>query len=881
MRDRDSNADHRPDRGLRGALTPTILLAALLTGCGSDEASDAPVTPPGSSTPGGEAQQGRVLGTLPGFILVNQDGDPFASDMLQGKVWVASFIFTRCGATCPAQTAEFVKLQKQYRNKPWWDEIHFVSLTVDPAHDTPSVLSGYAEQVGADLSHWTFLTGDRESIWKISKDDFKLAVFEETKDDADAVIAHSQNFVLVDRGLKVVGYYDALDPEAVSRMSAKVEELLKDSRIEGDSPEAKKKGTMADGRPIWERRHAGAIPGDVADDEIDDQGVRHIWEPPEVREVAWMKERAEAQLATVGDFEVFYDFRLTDQLPDSGINWRNVIVEDSGKDYFGVHYDHGNGVAVADVDGDGLLDVYFANQAGPNALFRNEGGGKFADITEAAGVAVAGRVSVAGLFADVDNDGDSDLFVTTVRGGNVLFRNDGSGKFEDVSAAAGLDYVGHSSGGAFFDYDRDGHLDLFLSNVGQYTRDQQGEGGFYKGLRDAFAGQLTPSRAELSILYRNRGDGTFEDVSQKVGLFDRSWTGDASPMDLNEDGWPDLYVLSMQGHDEYYENVEGKKFVKKSRELFPRTSWGAMGIKAFDFDNDGLLDIFTTDMHTDMVDYFYMKKRYWYAETLKMADSYPPRFLKTDGNHVMGNAFFRNEGGGKFREVSDEVGAENYWPWGLSVGDLNADGFDDAFLTSSMNYPFRYGVNSVLLNNNGDRFLHSEFILGAEPRRDGSSAPWYELDCDEADAGHKFCVDRTGKVVVWAAKGSRSSVMFDVDGDGDLDIVTNEFNTEPMVLISSLSDQKTVNRLEIQLVGSKSNRDGLGARVSVEVGESSFLKVHDGQSGYLAQSSKPLYFGLGEASQVDQVTVTWPSGKTQTLAGPIAANQTLTIEEEG
>ncbi len=217
-------------------------------------------------------------------------------------------------------------------------------------------------------------------------------------------------------------------------------------------------------------------------------------------------------------------------------------------------------------------------------------------------MAVPGKVSVSASFADIDNDGDADLYVTTVRGGNMLFENDGHGHFTDISAASGLDYVGHSSGAVFFDYDRDGRLDLFLVNVGRYTTNTIAGDGYkyYVAFEDAFSGHLKPERAERSILYHNEGGNRFVDVSQRTGLVDLSWSGDASVVDVNDDGWPDLYVLNMQGDDQYYENVGGKRFVKKSRQVFPRTSWGAMGIKVFDFNNDGRLDIFITDMHSDM-----------------------------------------------------------------------------------------------------------------------------------------------------------------------------------------------------------------------------------------------------------------------------------------
>ena len=247
---------------------------------------------------------------------------------------------------------------------------------------------------------------------------------------------------------------------------------------------------------------------------------------------------------------------------------------------------------------------------------------------------------------------------------------------------------------------------------------------------------------------------------------------------------------------------------------------------------------------------------------------------------IFGNAFYINDGEGRFREVSDTIGAENYWPWGLSSGDLNADGYTDAFIASSMNYPFHYGVNSVLLNDRGETFQDSEFILGVEPRRENRTAkPWFELDCDKDDKEHSGCQGRTGRFVVWAAVGSRSSVIFDLDGDGDLDIVTNEFNAEPMVLISNLTEKKEIRYLKIKLTGTKSNRNGLGARVTVKTGNQSYMKVHDGKSGYLSQSLYPLYFGLDGAASVDKIEIVWPSGKQQVVSGPVATNRQIEVKE--
>jgi enediyne biosynthesis protein E4 len=592
--------------------------------------------------------------------------------------------------------------------------------------------------------------------------------------------------------------------------------------------------------------------------------------------------RKKSQLETVQNFKVFYQFQFTDKVKESGITFVHHAVEEATSHYMANHYDHGNGIPVADVDGDGLYDIYFVNQAGGNQLWKNLGGGKFRNITQEAGVGLPDRISAAAAFADIDNDGDQDLFVTSVRGGNVLFENDGHGHFKDISKDAGVDLASHSSGAFFFDYDNDGLLDLLVCNVGRYTTNEKGADGEYVGLRDAFQGHMHPERFEYPVLYRNMGHNRFKDVTAEVGLHPMGWCGDASFADLNGDGRPDLFFLNMMGHSHYYENVDGKKFVDKTEQYFPKTPFGSMGLKFLDYDNDGRPDLLITDMHSDM---FGLVE----PEREKQKDSAVPEDKFLGGprdSFIYGNALYHNLGDGKFEEVSDRLGVENYWPWGPSVADINADGWDDIFIPSGMGFPYRYGINSMLLNNRGEKFLDAEFLLGIEPRRGGRThTPWFELDCSEGVPPdlmvylQKFpCKTPQGKVLIMGTLSSRSAVIFDLDNDGDLDIVTNDFNAEPQVLISDLAQRKQIHWLKVALNGTLSNRNGLGATVRVRVGDQVYTRQNDRKSGYLSQSVLPLYFGLGDSVKVDRVEVAWPSGRQQTFTG-VQANQTLSVTE--
>jgi hypothetical protein len=858
-----------------GAATSAVLVTVLFAGCGNRPPATPPATgssretgtsngPPkaqqssaaaGNVSTKGEASEPAkgtrraipVLQKLPAFALLDQAGQPVTEQSVEGRVWIASFAPLTQAPAGQTLATTVGRIGRQLQRWPDTGRIQVLSLWPHTAGPVADEIRSAATGLKADPAFWRLVHGaEAGSVAQLLESGFRLV------GGAGGQAAFEQ-LAVVDAQLRVRGFFDATTDSGVRAMLAALREVLNEPGADATQPH-----------------------------------ITHVAEPEDLMYAPWMEDRAAAQEATRPGLPQRNDFRFEDRLAESGITFRNQAVSDSSRDWKMNHYDHANGLAAADIDGDGLLDLYFPSQIGGSELWRNLGGGRFEDVTEASGTRLLGRVAVSASFADIDNDGDPDLYVTTTRFGNALFVNDGQGHFRDQTEEAGLAYTGHSSSAEFFDYDRDGLLDLFLVNVGKFTEETVGQSvdregrtsTYYIGMKEAFAAHLYPERTEPSVLYRNLGGGKFEDVSEETGLVDTGWSGDATPLDANGDGWTDLYVLSMQGNDEYWENLEGRRFERRSTTLLPAYAWGSMGVKVIDFNNDGRPDIYTTNMHADM----WEEKPYGVGEKEKSPPAAMPESYfrsRVPGKNVLGNAFYLAKPGGGYEEVSERVNSENYWPWGLSAGDLNGDGWQDVFITSCMNLKWRYHPNSLLLNRGGERFDDAEFLVGVEPRRGGAiAAPWYQLDCDGPDSGHPQCAGRSGRVQVWGALGSRGSVIADLDADGDLDIVTNDFHTPPMVLISDLRQRHPgLQHLSVVLRGAKSNRDGLGARVTVRSSAGSQVQFHDGQSGYLSQSSQPLHFGFEADARVEEIRVTWPTGREQVLTGPFTLNQRLLIEE--
>ena len=543
----------------------------------------------------------------------------------------------------------------------------------------------------------------------------------------------------------------------------------------------------------------------------------------------------------------------------AGLDFRTHLLPGEQGEKFKINlYDHGCGVAIADVDGDGDDDVYLLSQLGRNGLYLNDGTGRFTDATDASGVAVGDRVCVSAVFGDVDRDGDQDLYVTSTRGGNLFFLNDGRGRFRDATAAAGLSLVAHSQCATFFDYDGDGSLDLFVGNTAKWTLDTTSpDGRYYEGPSGLFA--LARSTPEKNVLYRNDGKGRFTDVTAETGVAGPGWSSDAAVLDYDGDGRPDLLVGNMFGSSSLFHNEGGVRFQDVARTVLGPTSWGTVGVKAFDSDGDGRLDLMLADMHSDMWIPLSMA-RPAIEEHRKYAGPWGPtidsgvlapdaRQVISDSLHVrpaevlFGNTLFRDAGGGRFEEVSGKAGAETFWPWGIAAADFDGDGFEDVFLASGMGYPLFYWPNRLLMNRGDGTFEERSRVAGLDP-----------------PPGGEFLEQMVGDRV--ATRSSRAAAVADFDGDGRPDLLVVNLDDRVFLYHNDFPARPWV---ALRLTGTKSNRDAVGALVTIRAGGRTLVRPVESASGYLAQSSRTLLFGLGSATAVDSCEIRWPGGLVQRL----------------
>jgi enediyne biosynthesis protein E4 len=495
----------------------------------------------------------------------------------------------------------------------------------------------------------------------------------------------------------------------------------------------------------------------------------------------------------------------------------------------------GNGAAIFDFDGDGRNDVLITNgttlEAKPGEgagllLYRNEGPGRFQETGVAAGLGVSGWAQAA-CAADYDNDGKTDVVVTYF-GYNRLFHNVG-GKFEDVTKASRLPVSGTrwGSGCAWVDYDRDGFVDLFVANyvnLDLRTAPKPGERPdcVWKGI-PVVCGPLGLPKA-VNALYRNRGDGTFEDVSEKAGILKaggRYGLG-VAVADFNNDGWPDIYVACDQTPSELYENKGDGTFAERGVEAGVAYNadgrlQSGMGVAIADVDGDGFLDIAKTNFSGDL----------------------PSLFLNEDGRF--------------FRETAREsgLGAHQLLGWGAAFVDVNEDGLPDLVMANGHVYPEIDGSKI------GERYRQLTLLY-----RNTGGGKFADIT---GVAGEAFQI----------ARPARGLAVGDLDGDGRPEIVIVNMNQPPTVL---KNESPRGNWIRVVLEGTKSNRSAIGARVTVESGGRRQMADVASGGSYYSQHEMALYFGLGQASKIEKLTVRWPLGKVQVFRD-VVGNRTVSYRE--
>jgi len=549
--------------------------------------------------------------------------------------------------------------------------------------------------------------------------------------------------------------------------------------------------------------------------------------------------------------------------------WRTVLDGAIGLDVYG-----NNGLAVGDFDNDGLDDLYVCQPAGlPNRLYRNRGDGTFEDVTEKSGVGVLDFTACA-LFADFENRGLQDLLVVCATG-PLLFSSDGNGKFSLKREAFRFANPpqGAFTHAAAADYDRDGRLDVYFCLYSYCQGLDQ-----YRYPVPYFDARNGPP----NYLFHNEGNGVFADRTEVAGLniendrysFSCSWG------DSNADGWPDLYVVNDFGRNNLYRNKGDGTFAAVSGESQVDEAGAGMSACWLDFDNDGKQDIYAAGM--------------WVAAGMRVfGDSHfhagePERIRSLYRRHMAGNSLYRNQGDGKFQNVAVKAGVEmGRWSWSTDAWDFDHDGYPDLYVAN--------GYISGIERRDVSSFFWRQVV--ANSPQDSSPSPNYErgwsainelIRSDSTWNGHERNVffannrdgtfsDVSGVVGLDFRDDSRAFALADFDGDGRLEIVLKNRNA-PQIRILRLAMNGIGNSIALRLRGDKSNRDAIGAAVTVEAGALLQTKYLQAGSGFLSQHTKELFFGFGQNQGPVRATVRWPSGLTQAFDG-LPVNRRIEIQE--
>jgi hypothetical protein len=482
---------------------------------------------------------------------------------------------------------------------------------------------------------------------------------------------------------------------------------------------------------------------------------------------------------------------------------------------------NGSGVVALDYDNDGWVDLYFVNcgpldgvthhapgtKREPNRLYRNKGDGTFEDATEKAGVAGYG-FGIGAAAADYDNDGFTDLYVVNI-GKNILYHNKGNGTFEEVTDKAGVGDKGTGIGAVFFDADNDGKLDLLVANY--LTFDPNYKLYFNP---DGYPGPLA-YKPEFNVLYRNKGDGTFEDISERAGIrIPEHRAMSVCAFDYNQDGFQDIYVCNDATPNLLLQNDGKGHFTEVG--LKAQVAFNALGEAA------GSMTAAVGDCNGDLL-----------PDILVSRLGYGSLYMNAPG-HVFTDKL-----------VASGVGqlTAQYVGWGSLFLDMENDGDLDIFIANGDAHHM-VGWESLLMENRGDgNFTNA------------------------ADKGGAYFSERIR---------ARGAALLDFNNDGQMDLVVTPMADRPFLLQNR--NKNGHHWLALELEGTASNRDGFGARITVAAGDKKYYSEARCPAGFLSQSDRRVHFGLGQAGKVDSLRIVWPSGKVQELKD-VAVDRVLKVKE--
>lgn len=548
----------------------------------------------------------------------------------------------------------------------------------------------------------------------------------------------------------------------------------------------------------------------------------------------------------------------------TGITFQNTLTENDTLNYFTYPYIYmGGGVSSGDINNDGLDDLFFTGNMVSNKIYLNKGGLSFEDITSSAGLEGDSRWYTGTTMADVNGDGLLDIYcLVSGQSGNTknqLYINQGDATFKEEGALYGLDDSGNSVDATFFDYDMDGDLDVYVANY-PITPFQYNSYN-YKMRMDRV------TDAESDHLYRNDG-GTFTKVTEQANLKNYSLSLSVTASDLNGDGLTDLYVSNDFGSPDFlYINQGDGTFKDQIKNATQHTSFYGMGVDIADFNNDGYLDILQMDMDASS------NRR----SKANMASMNPEIFrnMETVGfqyqfmqNTLQLNSGVMVDGVPKFSDVSRMAGLSSTdWSWAPLFADFDNDGLKDVFVSN--------GTRREI--NNKDYFAN---LKGEKKNKDSLLVKSLRIPSEKID---NYMFRNKGNLTFEKANDywgishegfSNGAVYVDLDNDGDLEVVTNNIDEEPVLFENTSSTQ--ANALVVDFKGQDKNKLGIGAKVTITTGTGTQYQELTLSRGFQSSVSPKLHFGLGQQTTIDTLVVQWPDGKEQILVN-IAANKKLTL----